>query len=45
MGSSVIWPTKAPRCSASLSQGPITRASSAVTEGMLMAFETAPVIR
>ena len=45
MGSSVIWPTKLPRCPASLIQGPMTRASSADTEGMLRALATAPVRR
>ena len=38
IGSSVIWPTKLPRWLASLIQGPMTAASSAVTVGMLSAF-------
>ncbi len=45
IGSSVSWPTKAPRCPASLIQGPITLASSAVTAGMLSELVTAPVSR
>jgi hypothetical protein len=42
IGSSVIWPTKAPRCDDSRTQGVSTGASSAVIDGMLTAFDTAP---
>ncbi len=45
IGSSVSCPAKAPRWPASFSHGPITRASSAVTDGMFSALLTAPVSR
>jgi hypothetical protein len=45
IGSSVTWPTNAPSTSASFTKGFSRGASSALIEGMLMAFETAPLTR
>ena len=42
-GSTVICPINAPRLSASFNQGRIISASSAVTDGILRALETAPL--